>query len=175
MGENEEKEMEPNEKTTGIFLSGTHKKEYLVESRESTETSRAEKTEACKNNLSDVFDDFTCSNPGENSFATNPTGLSTGHYVSINKSGSLFNIIEFNDLGCVFFIYLQEIYGSIYQYQLVVTARGPMGALSGFGRLHFTDQTGDTYSLSIWDSTTKDHTLSYNSDRPKITTITWSN
>lgn len=63
----------------------------------------------------------------------------------------------------------------IYKYELLIEAKGPSGLTSGSGYLYFTDRTGDTYGISIWDSSKKVHSLKYNSDKPEITTITWSN
>jgi hypothetical protein len=46
---------------------------------------------------------------------------------------------------------------------------------SGGMYLLFTDQTNDTYSLSLYSSKRKMHTVSYNSDKPAIWKIQWSN
>jgi hypothetical protein len=56
-----------------------------------------------------------------------------------------------------------------------VDAQGPSGFGSGSMYLAFTDQTGDTYKLSIYSSTRSIHTVRYNSEKPAIFKIQWSN
>ena len=41
--------------------------------------------------------------------------------------------------------------------------------------LHFTDETGDRYALSIYSSSRSVHTVRYNSQKPAIVKIEWSN
>lgn len=120
--------------------------------------------------------DFTCIQPGENAAAVSILGLQCGGSVAINGSTELSDIIRFNDGGCVYGISLEP--GatlSAYDYKLHVDAQGPGGMMSGSGYLYFMDATGDTYSLEIFSSKRKDHTLSYNSRNPKIIAIVWSN
>ncbi len=40
--------------------------------------------------------------------------------------------------------------------------------------LHFTDQTGDTYSLQLHSSRREVHTVAYHSDAPAIVKVTWN-
>ena len=79
-----------------------------------------------------------------------------------------------NDGGTVFAIELQTVAG-IYDYQVRVNAQGPSGIFSGSMYLAFEDQTGDIYYLSIYSSTRQWHQVSYNSSKPAITRIFWSN
>lgn len=53
--------------------------------------------------------------------------------------------------------------------------RGPAGLLNGSGYLRFQDMTGDTYTLSIYDSRVKDHVVDFSSDNPSIVKVEWSN
>jgi hypothetical protein len=111
---------------------------------------------------------------GENSSATSGSGLLPFGRVQINNSTDLSGCIKANDGGCVYGISLRRSEG-IYQYTVTVDAQGPSGILSGSMYLRFTDQTGDVYLLTIFSSDRKTHTVSYNSDKPAITKIEWSN
>lgn len=123
--------------------------------------------------MSDVCD-FTCLMPGENSVAVSARGLEDGS-VSINGSQDLSQYIQFNNGGCVYGISIEPAASmSIYQYCMRVDAQGPSGLTSGSGYLYFIDATGDTYSLGIFDSSRKEHTLHYSSVRPQIIAIVWS-
>lgn len=62
---------------------------------------------------------------------------------------------------------------SPYSYCVIVDGQGPRGAFSGSLTLHFTDETGDRYALGLWDSTRKQHRVSFNSAEPSIVTIDW--
>lgn len=119
---------------------------------------------------------FICNSPGENSYATSKIGLRPGDQATINGTGNLSRFIKFNDDGCVYSIRLIENSSYIhYQYSIEIEAEGPHGFWSGGGYLLFTDKTGDTYSKQILDSTRKKHILDYNSERPEIIKIQWSN
>ena len=61
-----------------------------------------------------------------------------------------------------------------HDYVVNVDAQGPSGFGSGSIYLAFTDQSGDTYYLSIYSSTRSVHTVRYNSEKPSITNIYWS-
>ena len=118
--------------------------------------------------------DFTCLKPGENSCATCALGLASGNRVTINGERDLSNFIRFNDGGCVYSVTLESTSSlNPYDYCLRVDAQGPRGMTSGNGYLYFTDAGGDTYSLKIFSSARKEHTLRYNSYRPEITSIVW--
>ncbi|MDO3409462.1 hypothetical protein QWJ34_06780 [Saccharibacillus sp. CPCC 101409] len=117
--------------------------------------------------------DFTAEKIGENSSAERQDGMTVNSEVSINGSLNLYDIIKFNDNGCVYGITLTGSPG-YYNYVLNVDAQGPSGAFSGSGYLAFTDKTGDTYKLSIYSSTRSVHTVRYDSQQPEIVKIEWS-
>lgn len=93
--------------------------------------------------------------------------------VSINGSLNLYDIIKFNDKGCVYGITLTGSPG-IYDHVLNVDAQGTSGFGSGSGYLAFTDKSGDTYKLSIYSSTRSVHTVRYNSQQQEIVKIEWN-
>ena len=94
------------------------------------------------------------------------------------------NIITFNDGGYIDSFYTRwegdlggdggDIIAILYPYVAHVHGRGPEGLFSGYGYLHFTDETNDTYDLSIWRHAEAWHQVRYNSDSPKITKISWN-
>ena len=92
----------------------------------------------------------------------------------INGKTDLSGCIQANDGGCVYGISLRRSEG-IYRYTVTVDAQGPSGFFSGSMYLKFTDQTGDVYRLSVFRSDRDTHTVSYNSDKPAIVNIQWSN
>ena len=97
---------------------------------------------------------------------------------------ALKDIITFNDGGYVDTFYTEEddevtctfvdIYTAIYPYSIHVHGAGPEGFFSGSGYLHFTDESNDTYDLSIWKHSAKWHTVGYGSDQPTIVKISWN-
>ena len=126
-----------------------------------------------KTDLPDLV--FSCSQSGENSRADCPSSPTEG-VVTINGSRDLSQVVRFNDGGCVYSVTLESTSSlNPYDYCLRVDAQGPRGMTSGNGYLYFTDARGDTYSLKIFSSARKEHTLRYNSDRPEIISIVWSN
>lgn len=118
--------------------------------------------------------DFTAAKLGENSSAERKDGMTVNSEVTINGSSNLYDIIKFNNKGCVYGITLTGSPG-FYDFVLSVDAQGPEGVLSGAGYLAFTDKSGDTYKLSIYSSTRSVHTVRYNSEKPEIVKIQWSN
>jgi hypothetical protein len=120
--------------------------------------------------------------PFTNASCGNITGVATatdgsllpGEQVAINGSTDLSTCIVGNSGACVYSITLQPNAG-VYGYVLNVVAQGPKGWNSGWLNLWFTDQTGDKYKLGIFDSDKKQHTVSYNSNKPGIVKIEWSN
>jgi len=117
---------------------------------------------------------FTTSDCGQ------PSGSATGllplnESVVINGSTDLSGCIVGATSGCVYGVSLgEDLSHSLYQYMISVDAAGPEGAASGQIWLSFVDQSGDSYKLSIFSSTRKIHTVSYNSTAPSIVTIDWS-
>ena len=95
---------------------------------------------------------------------------------------ALKDIITFNDGGYIdsfYTSYQGDNYDSyyespLYDYGISVHGRGPKGLTSGSGYLHFTDESGDTYNLSIWLHAASSHKLDYNSDQPMIVKISWN-
>lgn len=101
-------------------------------------------------------------------------GLEPGEAAHINGKTDLSGCIVGNDGAKVYGVTLTRTSG-IYDYVVNVDAQGPSGAFSGSMYLAFTDRSGDTYYLSIFDSKRKGHTVSYNSDNPAIVKIWWCN
>ncbi|MGI5127390.1 CAP domain-containing protein [Pseudonocardia sp. CA-107938] len=75
--------------------------------------------------------------------------------------------------ACVYGFALRRVKGGIYRYAVVVDGRGPKGFGSGWFTLWFTDETGDTYKLGLWDSSRKSHQVEFNSDKPSIVKVSW--
>ncbi len=95
------------------------------------------------------------------------------------------DIITFNDGGYIDTYYTFEdkdnymgdagdFLSAFWPHLATVHGAGPSGFFSGSGHLHFTDESGDTYNLSIWRHEEKWHSVSYGSDQPLITKISWN-
>lgn len=67
--------------------------------------------------------------------------------------------------GYISNIEITEIDGIIYKYQVIATGKGP-GV-----ECHFTDQTDDTYALSLDSPIVENHTVDYNSSGPNYVKI----
>ena len=104
--------------------------------------------------------------------ATSTGGMQPDQSATVNGNSTQ-NCVIANDGATVFAIELQKIAG-IYDYQVRVDAQGPSGPFSGSMYLAFQDQTGDVYYLSVYSSKREWHEVSYNSDKPAITSIFWS-
>lgn len=116
---------------------------------------------------------FTSSDCGKNNgTATSTTGLAPGQQVAINGNTDLSSCIVGPHNGAVYGITLVPDSG-FYNYQINVLAQGPTGAFNSM-YLHFTDESGDTYKLWIYSSRKQNHTVAYDSDKPNIVKITWS-
>jgi hypothetical protein len=111
---------------------------------------------------------------GNNSSATSDMGLQLNQQVDLNGNADLSSCVTANGEACVYGITLTGSPG-IYDYVVNVDAQGPSGFGSGSMYLAFTDETGDTYKLSVYSSTRSVHTVRYNSDKPAIFKIQWSN
>ncbi|MBX9815266.1 MAG: hypothetical protein K2X76_11235 [Sphingomonas sp.] len=117
--------------------------------------------------------DFTSSNCGSHKgTATSSTGLAPGQAVTINGNADLSSCMTGPGNGAVYSIELQQDSG-FYNYIITVLAQGPTGAFKSM-YLHFTDETGDRYKLWIYSSRKQLHTLAYDSDKPNIVKIEWS-
>jgi hypothetical protein len=117
--------------------------------------------------------DFTSSNCGSHKgVATSATGLAPGQTVTINGNSDLSSCITGPGNGAVYSIELQPDSG-FYNYIITVIAQGPTGAFNSM-YLHFTDETGDTYKLWLYSSRKQQHTVAYDSDKPNIVKIEWS-
>ena len=109
-----------------------------------------------------------------------PVGTATGlldlnQSVAINGSTDLSACIVGLTSGCVYGVSLgEDLNDSVYKYMISVDAAGPEGAGSGQIWLAFVDESGSDYSLAIFSSTRKIHTVSFNSTAPSIASISWS-
>ena len=100
---------------------------------------------------------------------------------SINGT-ELKDIITFNDGGYIDSFYTKYVGNDcdcgcpspIYDYKIYANGRGPKGLTSGSGHLHFTDESDDTYDLSLWLHAEQTHDVSYNSKQPTIVKISWN-
>jgi hypothetical protein len=90
-----------------------------------------------------------------------------GGEVVINGN-SLSGIFE----GQISSINLIEIDGFIYKWQINVT--GDANLFKGHFDFGFTDETNDTYSLTIISPISENHYVDYNSSAPNIKTISWT-
>lgn len=99
------------------------------------------------------------------------SGMQPFQTATVNGS-PVSNCIVGNDGATVYGITLTTIAG-FYNYQIAVDGQGPSGAFSGSFYLAFTDQSGDTYYLSLFSSTREVHTVDYNSSLPNIVKIWW--
>ena len=95
---------------------------------------------------------------------------------------ALKDIITFNDGGYIDSFYAKYVGNDcdcgcpspIYDYKIYANGRGPKGLTSGSGYLHFTDESDDTYNLSLWLHAEQTHDVSYNSKQPTIVKISWN-
>jgi hypothetical protein len=100
------------------------------------------------------------------------TGMQPFQQASVN-GGPVENCVIANDGAKIFGIELTKTTG-IYTYQIAVDGQGPSGIGSGYIHLAFTDESGDTYYLKIYSSTREKHIVDYNSSKPNIVKIWWS-
>ena len=108
---------------------------------------------------------------GETPNCATSVGMQPFQSATIN-GGPTGNCMVGNDGAEIFGITLLKIAG-IYDYQVAVDGQGPSGAFSGSFYLAFTDESGDTYYLSLYSSTRETHTVDYNSSAPNIVKIWW--
>ncbi|MFV0385174.1 hypothetical protein [Paracoccus sp. (in: a-proteobacteria)] len=111
---------------------------------------------------------------GENSSATATKGLAPLQIMAINGSTDLQSCVVGNDGARVYSVTLMASPG-IYDYVIQVDGQGPSGIFGGSWYLAFTDQSGDTYKLSLYSSTRSVHTVRYNSKLPSIMKFQWNN
>ncbi|HET7230787.1 MAG TPA: hypothetical protein VFJ16_12335 [Longimicrobium sp.] len=109
---------------------------------------------------------------GSTPHSAQSSGMQPFQEATIN-GGPPSNCIVGNDAATVYGITLTKTAG-IYTYRITVDGQGPSGLFGGFFHLAFTDQSGDTYYLSLYSSTREQHTVDYNSDQPNIVKIWWS-
>ena len=114
-----------------------------------------------------------CSSRGNYYSATSSGGMQPGQSATVNGNSPQ-NCVVANDDAKVFNIDLVKTAG-IYDYQVRVEAQGPSGPFSGSMYLAFRDETNDVYYLYIYSSKREWHTVSYNSSKPNIQQIYWSN
>ena len=89
------------------------------------------------------------------------------------------NIIQFGNGGYVDEILQTEneledtdSYLDWYDFYLRLHGQAPSGLLNG-ATITFYDEEGDSYTLSLYDSSARYHELFYSSNKPKIVKITW--
>ncbi len=124
---------------------------------------------------------FRCDKIGENGEASYAAPLETvkegivamGDPVA-GYTTDLQDFMKFNNGGCVFEIRVLKQESSMFQWIIWVDAQGP-SLFGGSGHLTFTDASGAKYRLSIFRSARCSHTLRYNSEKPVICKIEWSN
>ena len=102
------------------------------------------------------------------------TGMKPFQQATIN-GGPVQNCVVGNGGAVVYNISLIETTEPIYKYRIKVDGRGPKGVGSGYFYLAFTDETGDTYYLKLYESSRKEHHVSFNSEKPDIQRIWWCN
>jgi len=100
-------------------------------------------------------------------------GLQPNEQASVNGNTDLSTCLVGNGHACIYSITMTGSPG-IYDYVVNVDAKGPSGFGSGSIYLAFTDESGDTYYLYIYSSTRSVHTVRYNSSKPAIVKIYWS-
>lgn len=111
---------------------------------------------------------------GENSSATSEIGMAPLQHMAINGSTELQDCVKGNDGARIYSVSLMASPG-IYDYVIQVNGQGPKGLFGGSWYLAFTDQSGDTYKLSLYSSSRSIHTLRYNSKLPSIMKFRWDN
>ena len=82
------------------------------------------------------------------------------------------DVIQFGEDGYVDNFYVTKCGDG---YTLHVYGCGPSGGILGLanGYLKFYDATGDSYSLRIFSTTFKEHTVGFHSDDPRIVKVEW--
>lgn len=110
---------------------------------------------------------------GQVNSVTSDKGLQVNEQASVDGNTDLSTCLVANDDARVYSITLTGSPG-IYDYVVNVDAQGPSGFGSGSMYLAFTDESGDTYYLSIYSSHRSVHTVRYNSKQPAIKKISWS-
>lgn len=108
---------------------------------------------------------------GDTPNSANSTGMEVYQQATVNGN-PVSNCVIGNDGATVYNITLTQTTG-LYTYQVLVDGKGPSGLGSGSFYLAFTDESGDTYYLSIYSSTREQHTVDFNSSAPNIKTIWW--
>lgn len=101
-------------------------------------------------------------------------GLQPYETVTMDGNLDLSTIMIGNGGACVYSIELNRSSSVVWEFVIDVVAQGPSGMFSGSMYLAFRDQSDDVYYLSIFRSHRASHVLQYNSDKPAITTIYWS-
>jgi hypothetical protein len=110
--------------------------------------------------------------PGHAPYCAVSAGMQPFQSASVN-GGPVSNCVIGNDGAKIFEIWLTTTTGPVYTYQVTVNGQGPSGLTSGSFYLAFTDESGDTYYLSLYSSTRENHIVDYNSDKPNIMKIWW--
>lgn len=99
--------------------------------------------------------------------------LFPGDKVEINGTTDLSGIIVGNNNARVYSITMDHS-SSYYSFMVEVDCQGPKGLLSGSMYLWFLDESGDEYKLWIFLSDRSKHVVRFDSDKPGIKQIRWS-
>ena len=122
-----------------------------------------------------AFNSSNCgSHKGTATAVPGTPGLAPNSQLAINGNTNLSSCIVGPDGAHVDSIEVVPIANPIYSYQIQVVGRAPSGVGSGSLYMFFTDETGETYKLWIWRGKTEQHTVDYNSSKPNIMSIRWS-
>ncbi|MGW5365152.1 eCIS core domain-containing protein [Actinopolymorpha pittospori] len=99
--------------------------------------------------------------------------LFPGDTVMINGSTDLSRVIVGNSGACIYSLTMDTT-AAYYDFLVQADGRGPSGPFSGTLWLKFVDETGDVYSLSLFLSDRRTHEVRFDSTRPGIREIQWS-
>jgi hypothetical protein len=116
--------------------------------------------------------DFTSQRCGQITGIAFGVAVPGGPRATINGSDQWQNCVCGGSSSAALYAWWVEQGGVFYQNRIVIDARGPSGAFNNI-RFIFTDETGDTYTLRVWDTSRKQHYVDYNSSAPPIISIAW--
>jgi hypothetical protein len=108
---------------------------------------------------------------GDTPHSAQSSGMQPFQQASIN-GGPVSNCVVGNNGATIYGITLTNTAG-FYDYRITVDGQGPSGLFGGFFYLAFTDQSGDTYYLSIYSSKRELHTVNELSLHQIFTMFGW--
>jgi len=120
------------------------------------------------------FSSNSCGDPYGTAQGSAPL-LPEGGWLAINGSTDLSECVIGLKGGSVSQVYVSNRapLPAQFSYCIWVYGQGPSGFDSGRLDLDFTDQSGSSYSLSLFSSTPAWHFVEYNSDSPGIVQMSW--